>query len=864
MANNIKGITVEIGGDTGPLSSALKGVNKTAGDLQSELREVNRQLKFDPGNTELLTQKQAILAKEIDTTKEKLGKLKETQGQVEQQFQKGEIGEEKYRAFRREVEKTESQLKDLEEQAGKVNAALSKVSTAASKVSDGAGKMATATKGMSTAAAGILGGAAVAAEKVVSAYAGAEQLIGGVETLFKGAAGTVEKYADQAYKTAGLSANEYMETVTGFSASLIQSLDGDTQKAAEYANTAITDMSDNANKMGSDMSSIQQAYQGFAKQNYTMLDNLHLGYGGTKTEMERLLEDAGKIAGVKFNISSYSDIIQAIHVMQQNMGIAGTTAKEAEGTISGSIEAAKSSVTNLVSGLGQSGADVNKLTKEVADSVTVAVKNIIPVLKSLVDNLPSGAKIALGVTAVIAVVSPILLIISKVASGISALSGALAMSKTATLAQTAAQYGMNAALLANPVTWIVVAIVAAVALLVVGIKHLWDTNEGFRTAVTNIWNGIKTVISTVVNVIVGFFTVTIPQAWNSLVTFFTGVPAWWSNLWTQVGDFFTNLWNGIISFFTQTIPQWVQSFIQWINQLPYNIGLALGTMLASIVNFGVSAWSWVTTKLPQIINGIIQWFQQLPGRIWAFLVDVVNKIGLWGNNMVQKAAVEVPRFISKVISFIQQLPGKIWTFLVDTVNKVVTWAENLVTTAQTEIPKFVSTVVSFIGELPGKMLDIGKNIVTGIWDGINGAIDWLHDKIKSFCDGIVAGFKKNLKIHSPSQVLADEVGKFMALGIGQGFTDSMKPVTAAMAAAIPTDFSSSVRVRTAMAAAYGGYSASTTTAGSSSGSTSAQSTDGSTGGVKVYQYFQGETPSAAETARQTRNGLQQVVKKLKG
>ena len=142
-------------------------------------------------------------------------------------------------------------------------------------------------------------------------------------------------YANNAFKTAGMSANEYMETVTSFSASLIQSLGGDTEKASEYADRAITDMSDNANKMGSDMTSIQNAYQGFAKQNYTMLDNLKLGYGGTKTEMERLLTDAGKIAGVKFNITSYADVTEAIHVMQENMGIAGTTALEAEKTISG-------------------------------------------------------------------------------------------------------------------------------------------------------------------------------------------------------------------------------------------------------------------------------------------------------------------------------------------------------------------------------------------------------------------------------------------------------------------------------------------------------------------------------------------------
>lgn len=161
----------------------------------------------------------------------------------------------------------------------------------------------------------------VLAKSAVDSYAEYEQLVGGVETLFKDSAGTVEKYADNAYMTVGLSANAYMETVTGFSASLLQGLEGDTARAAEVANQAVTDMSDNANKMGTDMQSIQNAYQGFAKANYTMLDNLKLGYGGTKEEMQRLLADAEKISGTKFDISNFADVINAIHIIQDDIGI---------------------------------------------------------------------------------------------------------------------------------------------------------------------------------------------------------------------------------------------------------------------------------------------------------------------------------------------------------------------------------------------------------------------------------------------------------------------------------------------------------------------------------------------------------------
>ncbi len=185
-------------------------------------------------------------------------------------------------------------------------------------------------------------------KQALDSYADYEQLVGGVETLFKDNASTVENYANNAYKTAGLSANDYMETITGFSASLLQSLNGDTAKVAEVGNMAVTDMADNANKMGTDMSLIQNAYQGFAKQNYTMLDNLKLGYGGTKEEMQRLLSDAQKITGIKYDINNLNDVYQAIHAIQGKLDITGTTAKEANTTIQGSVSAMKSAWTNLL------------------------------------------------------------------------------------------------------------------------------------------------------------------------------------------------------------------------------------------------------------------------------------------------------------------------------------------------------------------------------------------------------------------------------------------------------------------------------------------------------------------------------------
>ena len=246
-----------------------------------------------------------------------------------------------------------------------------------------------ALKGLAIGAAAV--GAAIVAigTSAIKAYGEYEQLVGGVDTLFKESSQTIQEYAANAYKTAGLSANEYMSTVTGFSASLLQSLGGDTQKSAEYANMAVTDMSDNANKMGTSMESIQNAYQGFAKQNYTMLDNLKLGYGGTKEEMARLLEDAGKISGIEYDISSFADVTEAIHVMQEQMGIAGTTALEASSTIQGSLGMLKGAWENLMTGLSDPEQDIGVLIDNVFNSIVTVAENLMPRITQVLSGIGS-------------------------------------------------------------------------------------------------------------------------------------------------------------------------------------------------------------------------------------------------------------------------------------------------------------------------------------------------------------------------------------------------------------------------------------------------------------------------------------------
>lgn len=265
----------------------------------------------------------------------------------------------------------------------------SKAETLAGKLKGG---LATAAK-VGGAAIAAAGAAAIAITKqAVENYGEYEQLVGGVETLFKSSADTVMQYAENAYKTAGMSANEYMTTVTAFSASLLQSMGGDTDAAAEKANLAITDMSDNANKMGSSMESIQNAYQGFAKQNYTMLDNLKLGYGGTKEEMQRLIDDANALNAAQGNytnytIDSYADIVDAIHTVQTEMGITGTTQLEASTTIQGSIASMKAAYDNFITGLGDENADMAELITNLLGSTVTVAENLLPVIERILENI---------------------------------------------------------------------------------------------------------------------------------------------------------------------------------------------------------------------------------------------------------------------------------------------------------------------------------------------------------------------------------------------------------------------------------------------------------------------------------------------
>lgn len=374
---------------------SLRTMGQQLKTLGTEMKAVTSAFDVDNDSQKKLAAQSDVLNRQLEVQQQRLGEVQKALDYAKANYSENSSEVQRWQQALNnattDVNRTKKQLNELETGVEGVGDAM-----------DGAGQK-TSIFG-DVLKANLLGNAIVSGVKAVASgikslisgaiegYGEYEQLVGGVETLFGSSADTVIKNAENAYKTAGLSANAYMETVTSFSASLLQSMGNDTEAAAKKADLALTDMSDNANKMGTDMQSIQNAYQGFAKQNYTMLDNLKLGYGGTKEEMQRLIDDANALNAAQgnytnYSIESYADIVDAIHTVQTEMGITGTTALEASTTVEGSINSMKAAYQNFVTGLGDQNADIGALTEELIQSAGNVAKNVLPVIESVVKNI---------------------------------------------------------------------------------------------------------------------------------------------------------------------------------------------------------------------------------------------------------------------------------------------------------------------------------------------------------------------------------------------------------------------------------------------------------------------------------------------
>ena len=604
--------------------------------------------------------------------------------------------------------------------SGAARSALSSIGGAAAT----AGKLAVAGLGAVTGAVTAVGGAAL------GAYADYEQLSGGVETLFGSSASTLKGYADEAYRTAGMSANQYMTQATSFAASLVQSVGGDTAKAAEYANMAMIDMSDNVNKMGSDMQSVQDAYQGFAKQNFTMLDNLKLGYGGTKEEMQRLIADANKLRAEQgktadLTIESYADIVEAIHTVQEEMGITGTTAKEASTTISGSIGMAKAAWTNFLTGLGRDDVDFSQLTNQLLESIGAVAKNVAPrvaiIGKSIIQAFPS---VLSGLGSVLApIVSEALSTAWNIA--VQALAGLgiklptvdssqfmAAFQQLATFVGTAID-GINGAIstLASAFAPAVAAIQSAMAPVVSQVSSvLLPALSVLGSALGNLAAAVLPVISAAIQAMAPVIATAIGAVVSLASTISTGLAP---------------VINGIASLIQAVLPVIQQLFTQWGASIQAVVSAAF-TFVESVVTTVMDAVNAVISTVLALING--DW-SGVWGGIQAFASAVWSGIG----NIVSAGAELIKTVINSALSLIQSIWSAAWNAVSSFFSSI--W-EGLKGAASDGVNAVYNTVIGIkdmvVGFFTGAgswLVDSGKALLQGFADGVMGAVGWVGDQI---------------------------------------------------------------------------------------------------------------------------------------
>lgn len=626
----------------------------------------------------------------------------------------------------------------------------------------------------------------------LDAFASYEQLEGGVQTLFgAGGATSVEEYAQSvgksveevkgkyeelktaesmvfenaksAFKDAGVSMNTYMEQATSFSASLISSLGGDTVKAAEYANTAIVDMSDNANKMGTDIERIQDAYQGFAKQNYTMLDNLKLGYGGTKTEMERLIADANKLKeangeAANLTIDSYADVIEAIHLVQEEMGITGTTMQEATETIEGSINMAKAAYENWIVGLADDNADIEELTTQLFDSIAIAAGNIIPRLVIILDTLART-------------------LVNLIPNAVSELSSSIG--------------GVLGDLL-NSIINIIPSLIEAVIMLAdqLAVTIIGAIPRLFEQIVTTIVNELPTIVE-VLSDLVTDIADALAQMLPLLVTAV-------SNIISQIADMLPDLLVTILGAISSLIPSIIQAVIdivlaivQALPTIIQSLIQALPQMIAMIVNA-------LITSLPLLIQGLIQMIvaltAALPQIIQALIEAMPTVIISIVSALIDNMPLLIDGFIQLFMAFVMAMPMIIGNILMalpqilmSILQNIGTWGDQLKQAAVNAFNKFVEGVkqkaqeiFNEVAAIPGKILGALGNLGNLLWgagqsiiDGFLGGLKAAWSNVTGFISGIgdwIAAHKGpkeyDLKLLVPA-------GNWIIEGLQDGFEQAM-------------------------------------------------------------------------------------------
>ena len=600
------------------------------------------------------------------------------------------------------AEDAAGKVKDLGDEGdrteGKLGKAFSKMGSAAVAV----GK--TIATGLAVASTAVV----AVGKAAISSYADYEQLVGGVETLFDESSATVIANAQNAYKTAGMSANEYMETVTSFSASLLQSLGGDTKAAADKADMAITDMSDNANKMGTSIEMIQNAYNGFAKQNYTMLDNLKLGYGGTKEEMQRLLDDASKLSGIEYDISSYSDIVDAIHIVQNQMGITGTTAKEASETISGSLASAKASWQNLLTGIADGNQDVGGLITQFFDSIVTVADNIVPRIAQVMGTLPQlitdlVPKLLTKVSELIDILLPVVV------------DGAVSL--------------LNAIVQVLP--QLVTSILNALPALISGIEQVFY-------AIVDALPQLMTVICEALPAL-------IPQLVDALVNMIVYLATHIAEIIQPLIDNLPEIIIAIVNALMDNLPALIEGAVQLVIGIVQAIPQIIMALIEALPTVIQSILEGLWNALPLLLEGIISIVGEIGTAIWDILSGFFTALGEWFGGLWES----IKTIFAPVVEWFGNLFSTIWNSIVSVFSAVGSWVydniiapvanffkglwEGIVSAFHTVIDPWIEIIKRAATLVYNTIIVPIKNFFTDLWNSIVGIFSkvsgWFTDNI---------------------------------------------------------------------------------------------------------------------------------------
>lgn len=617
----------------------------------------------------------------------------------------------------------------------------------AKKSSDILAGLGTVAKGVATAAVAgftaLTGAVTAIGGAALSAYADYEQLVGGVDTLFGSASQTLQGYAAEAYKTCGMSSNRYMTQATSFAASLVSSCSGDVAKAADYANMAMGDMSDNVNKMGSDMADVQNAYQGFAKQNYTMLDNLKLGYGGTQAEMKRLIADANKLRqeqgkNADLTIDSYADVVEAIHTVQENMGITGTTAKEAATTISGSIGMAKAAWENFITGLGRDDVDFSQLTQQLLESIGAVATNVAPRVAQIGQGIITAFPVVLsGLGTVLApIVSEALSTAWNIA--VNALAGMGIHLPSVDSSQMLS--GINAAMDAAKLL-----LTDPAAFLEKGNQLVQSVGSGIRAGVPKIVSEGLNVLTSLSQAFLTGFPQIVSMGGQLVLSLVQGLMDSLPSLIEQGPQIVSNIANGI----SAAAGVLLDTGLQIIVAIGTGLINAVPTLLANIPQILQAVWDafvayqWVTlggTLVTSIGEGISALGSQIPTKLKGFFDQAVNHAGEFVSNMAAKGLQAGSDFLLNIAANLSQMPGRVAGWFSEIIFNAAGLVSSLGAKASAAGQGFLSGIqggfnaaVSFVASIPGRvvgaigdlgglLVNSGRSLINGFVSGIQSAI----------------------------------------------------------------------------------------------------------------------------------------------